>query len=83
MRGCMGALDGLVVKCKKPSKSQTNKQQTHWNRKGTSAMLCLAMCDSRRRFTWYSMECVGSTSDITGYYCTELQQAIEEGCLPG
>jgi hypothetical protein len=64
MTGCVGAIDGIVIRIQGPSfaESDGNPRQ-YYNRKGFFGLVCLAVCDSRKKFTSMSMKCPGSTND--------------------
>jgi len=81
IRGCIAAVDGLVVKIITPSTKECRKQKSCWNRKGVEALLLLAACDSDCIFTWGSLKTVGSTYDISAYYHTTLFNAIDNNEL--
>ena len=52
MTGCVGAIDGIVIRIQGPSfaESDGNPRQ-YYNRKGFFGLVCLAVCDSREKFT--------------------------------
>lgn len=76
LRGCVGALDGLLVYIKKPSKNETNKARSYYSRKSGDGLQCLAICDPQRRIHWLNMRTVGSAYDLTAYYHSNLHDAI-------
>ena len=54
-RGQVGAIDGIDIKQKNPGKAVDNPARFHVVRKGGYMLLCIAICDSSRRFTCYSI----------------------------
>ena len=54
-RGQVGAIDGIDIKQKNPGKAVDNPARFHVVRKGGHMLLCIAICDSRLRFTYYSI----------------------------
>jgi hypothetical protein len=51
--GQVGAVDGVHFKSKNPGKAVSNPNRYFVARKHESAILCLAVCDARRRFTFF------------------------------
>lgn len=68
MRGCIQAVDGLLIKIKTPSQAECAKQHSFHTRKDVEALLLIASCDADSIFHWGSMCVVGSTHDISAYY---------------
>lgn len=52
-KGMVGAVDGVHFKSKNPGKATPNSKRYFVARKNESAILCLAVCDARRRFTFF------------------------------
>jgi len=81
MRGCIQAVDGLLIKIRTPSVVECPKQQSTHTRKDIQALLLIASCDADSIFHWGSMQVVGSTHDISAYYHTTLFRAIQANKL--
>ena len=77
MKGCLGALDGLAVKIKEPSLFDCPNPTSYRNRKGFFAVLVQAICDSKRLFTFASVECQGSCHDSTAFDATSFSRCIQ------
>ena len=60
VRNCVGALDGMVVRIIKPSKTHTDNVQDFRNRKGCYCFVLQGICDAHRMF---------STRQILVYGC--------------
>lgn len=52
------------------------------NRKGYFGIVCLAMCDSQCRFTYFSANHAGSTHDAVAFNDSELIDILEKQLLP-
>ena len=65
--GCVGALDGLAVRIRRPTIEEASKPLDYFNRKGFFAINVQAICDSRSRFLYLSLETPGSTHDATAF----------------
>ena len=82
VRGCVGALDGMVVRIIKPSKKDTDNVQDFRNRKGCYAFVLQGICDAKRRFIYGSVKCYGNTHDSQAFKMSELAAKLESGALP-
>lgn len=83
----VGALDGVVFGMKKPPFKDrrgniVNQNAYFIHRKDKFGLLCVAICDYKRRFTWWDMSHVGSMHDWMAWHATPLGSAINEGALP-
>mmetsp|Transcript_9635 Transcript_9635/g.22508 ORF Transcript_9635/g.22508 Transcript_9635/m.22508 type:complete len:180 (+) Transcript_9635:366-905(+) len=65
MRGAIAALDGLVVRVRKPWMSTA--PSAFFNQKGYSAIVVRAMCDGNRKFCMMSAEHQGACPDATAW----------------
>lgn len=79
--GCVGALDGLAVKIKKPR--EENNPAVYYSRKDFYALCVQALVDSNYRFLSYSCRCVGSTHDSLAHAVSSLGRYLEQGELNG
>mmetsp|Transcript_4870 Transcript_4870/g.17388 ORF Transcript_4870/g.17388 Transcript_4870/m.17388 type:complete len:224 (+) Transcript_4870:673-1344(+) len=83
MRGCVGALDGMAVKIRKPTNKESRGKPWHYyNRKGFYAMNLQACCDADRRFLWASVESTGSTHDSTAFSMSSLGTMLYNDKIP-
>jgi hypothetical protein len=83
MEGCVGAIDGIVIRIHGPSFAESNgNPRQYYNRKGFFGLVCLAVCDSRKKFTSMSMKCPGSTNDSIAWRLSDLGTRVISGKLP-
>jgi hypothetical protein len=84
LRGCVMAIDGLIVKTRRPYKSECENVLANMNRKGFWGTHVLAGCDSSCRFLFVSQKCTGATHDSLAFECTSLYRKLHklpEGCF--
>ncbi|MGH7974447.1 MAG: transposase family protein [bacterium] len=81
--GCVGAIDGLCVKIRKPRLSETKFPAQYMNRKGFFAYNVQAIADADYIFRHVSIETSGSTHDWTAWQHSGLFRELEERGLPG
>lgn len=79
LRGIVGAIDGLAVKIIKPHICEVPDPMAYYNRKGFFALNVQAICDSQRRFRWFSAATCGSTHDATAFAATRLSRRLGAG----
>lgn len=79
--GCVGALDGIAIRIKKPSNSE--HPATFYCRKGYYAIPVQALVDSNYRFLCFSAICRGSTHDSLAHAVSSLGRYLESGRLDG
>lgn len=82
LRGCLGAVDGIVIKIKKPSKKDTPCPQEFWNRKGYYAFVLQAVCDADRIFRFGSCQAYGNTHDSLAFSISSLGKKLDSGEFP-
>jgi hypothetical protein len=80
VRGCVGALDGVVFKIQKPPESEAPSR--YWCHKGWYAITAQAMCDAHHCITYMSTVCAGATHNSMAFKCSSLYQALDSGMLP-
>lgn len=80
LSGCLGALDGICVKIKKPKECE--RPASFYCRKGYYALPVQALCDSSYRFLCFSARCVGSTHDAMAHAVSSLGMYLSEVGLP-
>ena len=75
--GCIGALDGWIVKIKKPSKRDEVKDpKSFYSRKGFYGISVQAIVDSKKRVIFRSIESRGAEHDSTAFKRTGLYKWI-------
>jgi DDE superfamily endonuclease len=80
LHGCVGALDGVLVKISKPPNSCRPAQ--FYCRKGFYAIPVQVVCDYRYKILHASMKCAGSTHDRIAFAVSELYARLSSGDLP-
>eukprot|EP00961_Rhodomonas_salina_P096408 1296618-Rhodomonas_salina.1 len=63
----IGALDGMLVKIRRPSKKEFAKPVQMWCRKGYYGLNVQAMCDARRIFHFVAIDCPASVHDSVAF----------------
>jgi len=81
-KGCVGAVDGIVIKIVKPKLADCPNPRAYYCRKGFFAITVQAIVDSRCKFLWMSTDCAGSCHDATAFACSELARQLEAFGLP-
>lgn len=77
--GAIGALDGLAIRIKCPTKKDgINDPGNYFCRKGFYALNVQAICDRDKRFTWVSCCHKGSTHDSTAFAETRLMEILQQ-----
>jgi hypothetical protein len=80
--GEVGAVDGVHFKSKNPGKAVSNPRRYFVSRKDESALLCIAVCDAKRRFTFFDISQVATTHDSTAWARSKLGVRVLDGDLP-
>ncbi|XRB21296.1 DDE Tnp4 domain-containing protein [Pseudoscourfieldia marina] len=86
--GCVGALDGIVFKMKKPRRRDIghgNVEENvgnYWCRKGFYGVAMQAIVDAKLRFLWLGGFAAGCTNDVHAFGMTQLAEALQKGILP-
>lgn len=82
-RGQAGAIDGVHFRMKCPPASAVKDPMRYYvARKQEFALLAIAICDYKRRFTWAEISHASCTHDSTAWAATKLGQRVEKGDLP-
>lgn len=81
-RGEVGAIDGMDISQRNPGKAVRNPLRFHVDRKDGYELLCIAICDAHRRFTFYDMSHEARSHDSNAWAGTPLGVKINEGALP-
>ena len=81
--GCCGCIDGVDFAMEAPTlKDVPNPMKYYVDRKHAYCMLCIAICDYDRRFTYANVSQVPTTHDSLAWSATKLGQEIAAGELP-
>lgn len=81
LNGCVSAIDGLAVRTRCPYKSEVNNVKAYCHRKYPFALIVLAGCDVRGKFTFLTANHSGSTHDSIAWKQSSLHHEIENGKL--
>jgi len=73
----VGAIDGLIIKTRKPTIQECSSPKSYMNRKGTYGVLCLGVSDINGKFLSFSCNWSGSTHDSYAYGTTSLFKKFE------
>ena len=76
--GCVGDVDGVMIKITKPSYNGSQ----FYCRKGFFALNVQAVVDSTRTINYLAIGSTGSTHDSTAWKATKMFRAMEAGKLP-
>ena len=82
IKGCVGAIDGMALKIKKPSKLDEANQVNYMNRKGFYSINFQGLADAHRRIIYYDMGTQGSTHDSLAFTVSSLGMKLQERPLP-
>ncbi len=72
-----GALDGMIVKIRRPSAREFPKPMQTWCRKGYYGLNVQVVCDATRRFTFVAIDCLGSVHDSLAFSLSTLGKHIQ------
>lgn len=79
IRGCIGAVDGLLVPITAPANEPGAGAAKYFTRKGFFALNLQGVCDSEARITYFSMKFVGSTHDSYAWSRDSLARRVASG----
>lgn len=83
MHGCVGAIDGWVVRTRCPRKSETCNQMAFRNEFNSCfGITVLAACDDKCRFTYFNAERPGDCDDAFVWDTCSLKYLIDDNKLP-
>lgn len=82
MLGCVGAIDGLLIRTRSPFLSECSNPSAYRNRKCTHGILALAIADVRGKFLMFNVNHSGSTHDSIAWETSALKKRILKGDLP-
>ena len=81
--GQVGALDGVHFPMQAPTEADVDDPAKYYvTRKGEYALLCMAVCDYARRFTFFDISQTPTTHDSLAWAASELGKAVTAGKLP-
>jgi hypothetical protein len=81
-RGQVGAIDGIDFKQTNPGNNIKNSKRYYVQRKGGHQLLCVAICDSFRRFMCYELSKEAASHDSLAWEAMDLAIKISKGGLP-
>jgi len=77
--GCIGAIDGLALRIKRPSVTkELPNPGGYYCRKGFYALNVQSMCDRRNRVLWMSSQHISSCHDLRAFLDTGLYELLME-----
>ena len=78
MGGCIGALDGWLVKMNCPSIKKDNVQNVSnfYSRKGFFALNVQVIVDKHKQVLWHSIKCNGAEHDSSAFKVTSLYKIL-------
>eukprot|EP00961_Rhodomonas_salina_P168205 2267514-Rhodomonas_salina.2 len=79
---CVGALDGILIGLEYVRHCDSPFPARFWTCKSKFALNVQAICDSQRRFTFFSIDTPGSTHDSIAWMYTDLWKELESRGLP-
>jgi hypothetical protein len=78
-RGCIGALDGWLVKIKRPgSKDNVTNPGDFFSRKGFYAINCQVIVDRYKRVIYKSIICHGAEHDSSAFKASDIYDILHE-----
>jgi hypothetical protein len=84
MTGCVGCVDGLLIKIRQPSKSESHCSRRFHSRKGFYAINAQAVCDVHCRFMVFELAGGGAQSDVNVWKTLNFKKSLDDGNLkPG
>jgi hypothetical protein len=83
MKGCVGAIDGIIIKTRRPShKEDSQPRRFFCSRKQCYGLNAQATCDAIRKFTDVDISFPSSTGDSLAHRSSDLGMKLEQGLLP-
>lgn len=81
--GQVGAVDGVHFPMQAPTLDDVRDPLKYYvARKAEYALLCMAVCDAARRFTFWDISQTPQTHDSLAWAASELGKAVDAGELP-
>tara|TARA_B110000046_G_scaffold177123_1_gene203556 strand:+ start:224 stop:1549 length:1326 start_codon:yes stop_codon:yes gene_type:complete len=82
-KGQVGAIDGVHFPMMGPRKNDVHDPQRYYvARKAEYALLCMAICNSKRQIIFYDISQAPTTHDSMAFAATSLGDRIKAGDLP-
>mmetsp|Transcript_52723 Transcript_52723/g.115004 ORF Transcript_52723/g.115004 Transcript_52723/m.115004 type:complete len:327 (-) Transcript_52723:95-1075(-) len=81
-RGQVGAIDGVHIAMQNPGAAIADPKSYFVPRKDEFALLCIAICDQRRRFIYHDISSAPTTHDSMAWANSPLGQEVIAGKLP-
>lgn len=81
MQGCVGAIDGLLIRTRAPFSKEHSNPSSFKNRKCTFGILALGIADLKGKFLMFNVNHSGSTHDSLAWATSSLQAMIANGDL--
>ena len=71
MKGCLDAIDGMHFQMLNPGKQMSNPNRFFVQRKNKFSLLCIACCNSNRKFTFFDCSKCSKSHDSMAFHGTE------------
>lgn len=81
LKGCVGCIDGLLVKIRAPSNSETYHSRRYHSRKEFYALSMQAVSDVHGRFLLFEVQAPGGMNDTQAFELMDLKVLLESGKL--
>lgn len=81
MYGCVGVLDVISIRIRKPRNSACSDPASYFRRKVYYAVPGQAICDSKYRFTFFSEKYACPTHDSTAFSISSACSSLADGHL--
>mmetsp|Transcript_14354 Transcript_14354/g.21806 ORF Transcript_14354/g.21806 Transcript_14354/m.21806 type:complete len:463 (+) Transcript_14354:336-1724(+) len=83
IKGCVGAIDGLLIKIRRPSNKDSSNVKKFYCRKSFYALNMQAIVDADGRFLACDISCAGSANDVVAWsYMKEYEDMEEKKLMP-
>lgn len=81
LKGCVGAVDGLLIRTRCPYKREHRYGKLFRNRKSAFGIIALGIADPNGKFLSFCADWSGSTHDATAWATSDLKSWMDEGRL--
>lgn len=78
LKGCVGAVDGLLIRTRCPYKREHPRGKLFRNRKSAFGIIALGIADPNGKFLSFCADWSGSTHDATAWATSDLKAWIDE-----
>ena len=79
--GCVGALDGVTIRIRKPTSADCTDPEGNYHRKRYFSIPVQVICDANYRFVFFSAKCAGPTHDSVASSVSSYGVRIAEEVL--